>query len=133
MSTNQHSILQIRAHAMSARNSVAEGTKTGPAESALGLGGGVAAPRARPTRARARGYETLPRKKVVYVLPITSILGRLPVVRAGDKRTIPLAPIATNKTLQKLTPAQGLGTALPCTLSIPGLWAGPAICEIEMT
>ena len=35
-------------------------------------------------------YETLPGKEVVYVLPITSILGRLPVVRAGDTGTIPL-------------------------------------------
>ena len=34
-------------------------------------------------------YETLPGKEVVYVLPITSILGRLPVVRAGDTGTIP--------------------------------------------
>ena len=33
-------------------------------------------------------YETLPGKEVVYVLPITSILGRLPVVRAGDTGTI---------------------------------------------
>ena len=29
-------------------------------------------------------YGTLPGKEVVYVLPITSILGRLPVVLAGD-------------------------------------------------
>ena len=34
-------------------------------------------------------YETLPDKQVLYVLPITSILGRLPVVRAGDTGTIP--------------------------------------------
>ena len=34
-------------------------------------------------------YETLQGKKVVYVLPIPSILGRLPVVRAGDTNTIP--------------------------------------------
>ena len=32
-------------------------------------------------------YETLPAKEVVYVLPITSILGRLPVVRASDTGT----------------------------------------------
>ena len=43
-----------------------------------------------------------------------------------------MAPIATTTTLQMLTPAQGLGTAVPCTLSIPGRWAGPAIREIEM-
>ena len=34
-------------------------------------------------------YETLPGKEVVYVLPISSVLGRLPVVRAGDMGTIP--------------------------------------------
>ena len=38
-------------------------------------------------------YETLPGKEVVLVLPITSImiLGRLPVVRAGDTVTIPFS------------------------------------------
>ena len=30
-------------------------------------------------------------KEVVYVLPITTILGRLPVVRAGDTGTIPFS------------------------------------------
>ena len=34
-------------------------------------------------------YKLLPEKKVVYVLPITSILGRLPIVRARDTGTIP--------------------------------------------
>ena len=38
----------------------------------------------------AQSYQTLPDKQVVYVLPsmITSILGRLPVVQAGDTETI---------------------------------------------
>ena len=36
-------------------------------------------------------YETLPEKAVLYVLPITSILGRLPVVLAGDTGTIPFS------------------------------------------
>ena len=36
-------------------------------------------------------YETLLGKEVMYVLPITSILGRLPVVRAGDTGTIPFS------------------------------------------
>ena len=62
-------------------------------------------------------YETLSGKEIVYVLPITSILGRLPVVR-GDTGTILLsyrdgcclAPIATTTTLLKLTPDPGLGT-----------------------
>ena len=43
-----------------------------------------------------------------------------------------MAPIALIKTLLKLIPAPGLGTVVPCTLSIPGRWAGPAIREIEM-
>ena len=34
-------------------------------------------------------YELLPGKEVVYVVPISSILGKLPVVRAGDTGTIP--------------------------------------------
>ena len=34
-------------------------------------------------------YEILPGKEVVYVLPISSVLGRLPVVRAGHMGTIP--------------------------------------------
>ena len=34
-------------------------------------------------------YESLPGKEVVNDLPITSILGLLPVVRAGDTGTIP--------------------------------------------
>ena len=58
------------------------------------------------------------------------------MVRAGDSSAIAtavaMAPIARTTTLLKLTPAQGLGTAVPCTLSIPGCWAGPAIREIEM-
>ncbi len=34
-------------------------------------------------------YELLPGKEVVYVVPVSSVLGRLPVVRAGDTGTIP--------------------------------------------
>jgi hypothetical protein len=34
-------------------------------------------------------YELLPNKEVLYVVPVTSILGKLPVVRAGDTGTIP--------------------------------------------
>ncbi len=33
-------------------------------------------------------YELLPNKEVLYVVPVTSILGKLPVVRAGDTGTI---------------------------------------------
>ena len=34
-------------------------------------------------------YEPMPGKEVVYVVPISSVLGRLPIVRAGDIGTIP--------------------------------------------
>ncbi len=34
-------------------------------------------------------YELLPNKEVLYVVPVTSILGKLPVVSAGDTGTIP--------------------------------------------
>ena len=38
-----------------------------------------------------------------------------------------MALIAATTTLQKLKLPPGLWTAVPSTLSIPGLWAGPAI------
>ncbi len=34
-------------------------------------------------------YELLPNKEVLYVVPVTSIPGKLPVVGAGDTGTIP--------------------------------------------
>ena len=34
-------------------------------------------------------YELMPGKEVMYVVPVSSILGKLPVVRAGDTGTIP--------------------------------------------
>ena len=36
-------------------------------------------------------YEPLHGKEVVYVVPASSVLGRLPVVRAGDTGTIPFS------------------------------------------
>ena len=80
-------------------------------------------------------------KEVVYVLPITYILGRLPVVRAGDTGTIPFsyrdgcrngAHRYNHDLASADTPVPGLGTAVPCTLSILGRWAGPAIRDIGM-
>ena len=50
--------------------------------------------------------------------------------RSAIATAVAMAPIATIKTLLKLIPAPGLGTVVPCTLSIPGSWAGPAISEI---
>ena len=80
-------------------------------------------------------YETLLGKAVVYVLPITSILRRLPAVWAGDTGTIPFGysngcckcahsynhgPGST--TSLTLIQAEGLETAALCTLWIPGRW-----------
>ena len=52
--------------------------------------------------------------------------------RSAIVTAVEMAPIATTKTLLKLTPAPCPGSGLGCTLSIPGRWAGPAIREIEM-
>ena len=68
-------------------------------------------------------YETLPKKEVVYVLPITSILARLPVIRAGDTGTIPFnycsgcsnGAHSYDHASPKPTPLLGQGTAAPCT------------------
>ena len=68
----------------------------------------------------------------VYVFPITPILGGPSRSSSSNATAVAMVPIATTMTLQKLTPAPGLGTAVPCTLSVPGCWAGPMICEIEM-
>ena len=39
---------------------------------------------------RKEGYESIyARKEVVYVVPVKSVLGRLPIVLAGDTGTIP--------------------------------------------
>ena len=73
-------------------------------------------------------------------VPITSILGRLPVVRAGDTGTILYSyrdgcrdsPDRYDQDLAKADTSAGLGTAVPCALSIPGLWASLAIREHQM-
>ena len=49
--------------------------------------------------------ELLPEKEILYVIPISSILGKLPTVRAGDTGTIPyqyVAPIVLAGTLPVL-------------------------------
>ena len=59
-----------------------------------------------------------------------------PEIRGPSRSAIAMAVarahIAATMTLQKLTPATGLETAIPCILQIPGRWADPAIREIEM-
>ena len=62
------------------------------------------------------------------------------MVRAGDKGTIPFSyrdgcrdgAHRYNQDLAKADTSPEAGTVVPCTLSIPGRWAGPAIREIEM-
>ena len=50
-------------------------------------------------------YETLPGKEIVYVLPVTSILGRLPVSsRSAIVMDATTAPIAMTMPLPTLTP-----------------------------
>ena len=40
-------------------------------------------------------YELLPGKEILYVIPITSILGKLPTVRAGESEET-LEPVPIN-------------------------------------
>ena len=42
-------------------------------------------------------YELLSGKKILYIIPITSILGKLPTVHAGDTGTIPHRYCGTNR------------------------------------
>ena len=89
-------------------------------------------------------YEPQHGKEVLYVVPVSSVLGRLPVVCAGDTGTIPFrlalflsdtvkdfetVPTVTNMTWPGLTPGLGLETGAACTLSMPGPLAGQGICE----
>ena len=89
-------------------------------------------------------YKTLPGKEVVYVLPITSILGRLPVVRAGDTGTIPFSyrdgcrngAHHNNQGLTKADTSPGAWDGCPMffvnSWALARRWADPAIREIEM-
>jgi hypothetical protein len=45
---------------------------------------------------------------------------------------VPTELIASTMILPELTPGPGLQTVAPCTLSIPGHWAGPVTSEIEL-
>jgi hypothetical protein len=53
--------------------------------------------------------------------------------RSAIVTAVEMEHIVTTTTLQVQTPVQGLGMAVPCTLSIPGRWAGPCISEIHGT
>jgi hypothetical protein len=44
---------------------------------------------------------------------------------------VPTELIASTMISPELTPGPGLQTVAPCTLSIPGHWAGPVTSEIE--
>ena len=76
-------------------------------------------------------YQPEPRP-VVYVVPITSILGRLPLVPAGDHGTIPAAMRNRKKELfeygkcdESAARPAALVQAASCTTSTRGPCAGP--------
>ena len=60
--------------------------------------------------------ELLPEKEILYVIPISSILGKLPTVRAGDTGTIPYQYGGTNRfsrNIARADCAQGSGNDSP--------------------
>ena len=64
-------------------------------------------------------YELLPGKEILYVISITSILEKLPTVRAGDTGTIPFdtaAQIVWTGTLLMLILLQAVEMAALCIL-----------------
>ena len=70
-------------------------------------------------------YELDPKKPVLYVIPVESILGKLPVVPVGDFGSVPNG-IAHNAPTRLPTARQAQETAVPCGMSTHGRWAGPA-------
>ena len=72
----------------------------------------------------------------MYVLPITSILWRIPVVQTWGNGTNLCATAADAATAHipttpVLTWAWGLQTATQCTWWISGWWAGPVTAEVQ--
>ena len=61
--------------------------------------------------------ELLPEKEILYVIPITSILGKSPTVRAGDTGTSPYRYCTTNRNIARADSAaisaQGSGNGSP--------------------
>ena len=51
--------------------------------------------------------------------------------RSAIAMAVPTELIASTMISPELTPGPGLQTVAPCTLSIPGHWAGPVTREIE--
>jgi hypothetical protein len=73
------------------------------------------------------------KKPVLYVIPIESILGRLPVVPVGLAVLVTPEPFHTACAIvlkeRPATVGRVQGTDAGCGLSIRGLLAGPAICN----
>jgi hypothetical protein len=75
-------------------------------------------------------YELDHRKPILYVIPVESILGKLPVVPVGDTGTIlhrPRNDFSGAPGDRRPVPAMDAG----CGLSIRGYWDGPVICNEE--
>ena len=61
-------------------------------------------------------YKLLPGKEILYVILISSILGKLPTVRIGDTGTIPYRYCGTNRfsrNIARADSAQGSGNGSP--------------------
>ncbi len=73
-------------------------------------------------------YELDYKKPILYVVPVESILGKLPVVPVVDtwtiQHTIAIFFLARSEIAWRVQ-----GTDAGCGLSIRGLWAGPAKCN----
>ena len=73
-------------------------------------------------------YELDYKKPVLYVIPIQSILGKLPVVPVGDTGTV---PHRMRNTFSALPATAGRAQAMDaeCDSSTRGHWDGPVTCK----
>jgi hypothetical protein len=71
-------------------------------------------------------FELDPKKPVLYVVPIESILGKLPVVPAGELGTVRHGKRAQfpGAVADSTQGAAAPETAVTCGMSIHGLWSG---------
>ena len=68
--------------------------------------------------------ELLPQKEILYVIPISSILGKLPTVRAGDIGTIPYQYSGTNRLNRNIASADSAqGSANGSPMYFVNSWA----------
>ena len=75
-------------------------------------------------------YELDHKKPILYVIPVESILGKLPVVPVGDTATIPHR-LRNHSSFPGRLATAGRVPAMDagCGLSTRGHWDGPVICN----